>query len=128
MFPGKCEAAPQAPASGTELFVYARSLKVHAGDVQNFTGAERFCIRNDTNFDINGRRECRMRGYVAADFSPAEYSVRRTRFSFLSPIILTENRRKLRARKDYYPILVMKLVLLTDLPDVAHGLAKRFSK
>ena len=82
MFPGKCEAAPQAPASGAELFVYARSLKVHAGDVQNFIGAERFCIRNDTNFDINGRRECRMRGYVAADFSPAEYSSKKNEIFF----------------------------------------------
>ncbi|NCG10565.1 MAG: DUF1036 domain-containing protein [Alphaproteobacteria bacterium] len=82
MFPGKCEAAPQAPSSGAELFVYARSLKVHAGDVQNFTGAERFCIRNDANFEINGRRECRMRGYVAADFSPAEYSSKKNQIFF----------------------------------------------
>ncbi len=82
MFPGKCEVAPQAPSSGAELFVYARSLKVHAGDVQNFTGAERFCIRNDTDFDINGRRECRMRGHAAADFSPAEYSSKKNQIFF----------------------------------------------
>lgn len=82
IFPGACEEGPQFPVNDAELYVYARSLKAHAGDVQNFSGTERFCIRNETDFEVNGRRECRMRGNISADFTPAIFSNKKNQVFF----------------------------------------------
>ena len=70
LLPGMCRTSKKMPKNAS-AFVYARSDTAHAGQALLFTGSERFCVGEEKgNFTIEGRRECRRRGYFEADFAP----------------------------------------------------------
>jgi uncharacterized membrane protein len=87
ILPGQCNTVSKTMPLKTPAFVYAHSDRAHAGEGLIFSGNERFCIVPETapntqpktppqsfsarnHFAIDGRRECRRRGYVEADFAP----------------------------------------------------------
>jgi len=87
ILPGQCNTVSKTMPLKMPAFVYAHSDRAHAGEGLIFSGNERFCIVPETapntqpktppqsfsarnHFAIDGRRECRRRGYVEADFAP----------------------------------------------------------
>ena len=71
LLPGQCQASKNQIPPQAQAFVYAKSDSSHAGEGLVFDGKERFCVGpEDASFAIEGRRECRKRGYLAADFAP----------------------------------------------------------
>lgn len=85
IMPGSCATGPQVSKGDARLYVYARSVAAHIGKTQNFSGSERFCVMPKADFDINGRRECRMRGYASAEFALADLSTTKNRVYFTEP-------------------------------------------
>ena len=80
VLPGDCESALADLPAEAQAFVYAKSDSAHAGKGLVFDGSERFCVAADlSRFTVEGRRDCRRRGYVEADLTPvADASGRRT--------------------------------------------------
>ena len=83
VLPGQCNTVSKTMPRKAPAFVYAHSDRSHAGEGLIFSGNERFCIVPETppktplenfsagnSFALDGRRECRRRGYVEADFAP----------------------------------------------------------
>jgi len=71
MLPGACAVALAGPVAHREYFVFARSIEVHQGRTQYFSGNERFCTA-DGSFEIEGRDQCATRGYDANEFLPVQ--------------------------------------------------------
>ena len=67
--PGECGVALTGPIAGEDYYVFARSIEVHQGGTQYFSGNERFCTA-DGSFEIEGRDQCAARGYDANEFLP----------------------------------------------------------
>ncbi|MBX3495087.1 MAG: DUF1036 domain-containing protein [Parvibaculum sp.] len=67
--PGECGVALAGPIAGEDYYVFARSIEVHQGPTQYFSGNERFCTA-DGSFEIEGRDQCAARGYDANEFLP----------------------------------------------------------
>ncbi len=71
ILPGECVAAPGNIPDQAQAFVFAKSDSAHAGEGLVFDGLERFCVGdNGASFAVEGRRECRRRGYLEANFAP----------------------------------------------------------
>ena len=71
LMPGMCQTAFKKMPNDAAAFVYARSDMAHTGQALLFTGSERFCVGSENeDFTIEGRRECRRRGFLEADFAP----------------------------------------------------------
>ncbi len=69
--PGDCKEALSDMPDDAQAFVYGKSDPAHAGDGLVFDGSERFCVAAENQvFSVEGRRNCRRRGYVEADFAP----------------------------------------------------------
>lgn len=69
--PGACKNALADAPNDAQTFVYGKSDPAHAGDGLVFDGSERFCVAAENQtFSVEGRRNCRRRGYVEADFAP----------------------------------------------------------
>lgn len=87
LLPGECATALAKMPDDATAFVYARSDAAHAGEGLLFSGSERFCVgKEGDQFTIEGRRECRRRGYIEADFAPV------TRSNNASNVDFTEKR------------------------------------
>ncbi len=70
ILPGQCEVGLRDLPSRAQAFIYAVSDPVHEGNGLVFEGRERFCIASmDEDFELDGRRECRNRGYIETDFA-----------------------------------------------------------
>ncbi|MEX1152266.1 DUF1036 domain-containing protein, partial [Parvibaculum sp.] len=69
LLPGDCAVALEGPVKNEEHFVFARSIEIHQGRTQYFSGNERFCTA-DGSFEIEGRDQCAARGYDANEFLP----------------------------------------------------------
>ena len=83
LLPGSCQTVLENMPSGATAFAYAKSDKAHAGQGLLFSGSERFCVGEDNNrFAIEGRRECRRRGYFEVDFAPVERQRNRSTVDF----------------------------------------------
>ena len=68
---------------GAGAFVHAVSHAAHSADKLVFDGSERFCIGpRERRFTIEGRRECRKRGYVSANFAPVDMDATRPTVTF----------------------------------------------
>ncbi len=67
--PGECGVALAGAIAGGDCYVFARSIEVHQGRTQYFSGNERFCTA-DGSFEIEGRDQCAVRGYDANEFLP----------------------------------------------------------
>ncbi len=68
---GQCKTALNNVLNSASAFVYAKSDPAHAGQGLLFSGSERFCVDEyNKPFAIEGRSECRRRGFFAADFTP----------------------------------------------------------
>lgn len=67
--PGECGVALAGAIAGGDYYVFARSIEVHQGRTQYFSGNERFCTA-DGSFEIEGRDQCAVRGYDANEFLP----------------------------------------------------------
>lgn len=80
VLPGDCETALADLPDDAQAFVFAKSDSAHAGGGLVFDGSERFCVGADlSRFTVEGRRDCRRRGYAEADLTPvAEGEGRRT--------------------------------------------------
>ncbi|CAI8231221.1 MAG: Uncharacterised protein [Alphaproteobacteria bacterium] len=53
-----------------QAYVYAKSDEAHAGEGLVFDGGEGFCVAAENRkFSIEGRRDCRRRGLIEADFA-----------------------------------------------------------
>ena len=71
VLPGQCQVSKTKIPDRAQAFVYAKSDSSHAGEGLVFDGQERFCVGPEgASFAIEGRRECRRRGYLEADFAP----------------------------------------------------------
>ena len=71
ILPGDCEEALEDMPSDAQAFVFAKSDAAHAGQGLVFDGSERFCVgAENKSFIVEGRRECRRRGYGEADLTP----------------------------------------------------------
>ena len=71
ILPGDCVSARAEIPAQAQAFVFAKSDRAHAGEGLVFDGLERFCIgENGKDFVVEGRRKCRRRGYVEANFAP----------------------------------------------------------
>ncbi len=71
--PGSCENSEIEIGKTSEAYVHAVSDPTHIGPGLIFDGRERFCtdaVEND--FQIDGRRECRSRGFREASFAPID--------------------------------------------------------
>lgn len=91
--PGSCSSALEARPSNATAYVYAVSHPVHAGRGLLFDGRERFCIgRLQEDFEIDGRRECRVRGYLGVDFAPIDLGGKKQRVIFTEPEDYTKSR------------------------------------
>ena len=63
--------------------MHAVSHPAHSADKLVFDGSERFCIGpHERRFTIEGRRECRKRGHVSANFAPVEMDATRPTVTF----------------------------------------------
>ncbi len=68
--PGACTSLLHDAPQTAELFLHAVSDPVHAGDVITYEGTERFCVQpTGMDFQIEGRRDCRKRGFMTGDFA-----------------------------------------------------------
>ncbi len=71
VLPGDCESALANLPDKAQAYVYAKSDAAHNGKGLVFDGSERFCVGADLDrFTVEGRRDCRRRGYVEADLTP----------------------------------------------------------
>ena len=83
VLPGSCKTALKNIPDGAGAFVHAVSHKAHSADKLVFDGSERFCIGlRGRRFTIEGRRECRKRGYVSANFAPVDMDATRPTVTF----------------------------------------------
>lgn len=83
VLPGDCENGLADLPDNAQVFTYAKSDAAHAGEGLVFDGSERFCVGADTEgFTVEGRRDCRRRGYVEADFTPVASSSGRQTVTF----------------------------------------------
>ncbi len=70
VLPGQCKNALDDLPNNAQAFVFAKSDVAHIGDGLVFDGSERFCVGADNaRFTVEGRRDCRRRGYVEADLA-----------------------------------------------------------
>ena len=73
LVPGSCADSIIRPENTSEAYVHALSDPAHAGPGLIFDGRERFCTDAlDTDFQIDGRRECRARGFRDSSFAPVD--------------------------------------------------------
>ena len=83
VLPGACKTALENIPDGAGAFVHAVSHPAHSADKLVFDGSERFCIGlRERRFTIEGRRECRKRGHVSANFAPVEMDATRPTVTF----------------------------------------------
>jgi uncharacterized membrane protein len=83
VLPGACKTALKNIPDGAGAFVHAVSHPAHSADKLVFDGSERFCIGpRERRFTIEGRRECRKRGHVSANFAPVEMDATRPTVTF----------------------------------------------
>ena len=83
VLPGACETGLADLPDNAQVFTYAKSDAAHAGKGLVFDGSERFCVGADSpRFTVEGRRDCRRRGYVEADFTPVAPSSGRQTVTF----------------------------------------------
>lgn len=83
VLPGTCETALKNIPDGAGAFVHAVSHTAHSADTLVFDGSERFCVGpRGRRFTIEGRRECRKRGHVSADFAPVSMDASRPTVTF----------------------------------------------
>lgn len=83
VMPGQCRDTAKTIPDAAQGYVFARSDRAHAGEGLVFSGNERFCVAAEADdFAIEGRRECRRRGFVEADFAPIAGSGSRRSVSF----------------------------------------------
>lgn len=83
VLPGDCENGLADLPDNAQVFTYAKSDAAHAGEGLVFDGSERFCVGADIEgFTVEGRRDCRRRGYVEADFTPVASSSGRQTVTF----------------------------------------------
>ena len=83
VLPGACETGLADLPDNAQVFTYAKSDAAHAGEGLVFDGSERFCVGADSpRFTVEGRRDCRRRGYVEADFTPVAPSSGRQTVTF----------------------------------------------
>ena len=83
VLPGACKTALKNIPDGAGAFVHAVSHPAHNADKLVFDGSERFCIGpRERRFTIEGRRECRKRGHVSANFAPVETDATRPTVTF----------------------------------------------
>ena len=83
VLPGACKTALKNIPDGAGAFVHAVSHPAHSADKLVFDGSERFCIGpRERRFTIEGRRECRKRGHVSANFAPVEMDAARPTVTF----------------------------------------------
>lgn len=71
LLPGSCETMLEGPVDDGEYYVFARSFDAHKGSIKYFSGNTSFCIV-EAPFEIEGREQCAMRGFDAADFLRVE--------------------------------------------------------
>lgn len=71
LLPGGCETMLEGSVEGGEYYVFARSFDAHKGSIKYFSGNTSFCIV-EAPFEIEGREQCAMRGFDAADFLRVE--------------------------------------------------------
>lgn len=71
LLPGACETMLEGPVESGEYYVFARSFDAHKGSIKYFSGNTSFCIV-EAPFEIEGREQCAMRGFDAADFLRVE--------------------------------------------------------
>ena len=86
IMPGKCETGMRAKIGTDEVFVYAQSDAIYSGPVQRFEGNEQFCVSYNGDFNIDGRRDCRERGFAAVDFAQIDYSSDNPQVTFSDPL------------------------------------------
>ncbi|MBT5518733.1 MAG: DUF1036 domain-containing protein [Rhodobiaceae bacterium] len=83
VLPGACENGLEDLPDNAQVFTYAKSDAAHAGEGLVFDGSERFCVGADSaKFTVEGRRDCRRRGYVEADFTAVASSSGRQTVTF----------------------------------------------
>lgn len=71
ILPGDCETALADMPGGAQAFIYAKSDPAHAGQGLVFDGSERFCVGAENKaFTVEGRRDCRRRGFGEEDLTP----------------------------------------------------------
>lgn len=92
---GNCRTAPMKSTSDGQYFTYAQSVGAHAGAIQRFRGNEQFCIGQQKDFEIDGRRECRARGYATADFAPADTRGNKPVVTFSDPLDFSKKRARI---------------------------------
>ena len=84
--PGRCVDAFEARPDNAQAYVYAVSDTAHEGTGVLFDGRERFCIGEvGEDFEIDGRRECRFRGFLGVDFAAIDLSSKKPRVTFAEP-------------------------------------------
>ena len=94
LMPGSCENS-QITLSGNErVYVYAQSDDIYAGSGQRFEGNEQFCVSFKSDFDIDGRRECRERGFTSADFANVDTQSAQPQISFSDSLDFGRKRAK----------------------------------
>ncbi len=94
IIPGDCVPSKTLTNGKEQVFVYAQSDDIYSGSVKRFEGNEQFCISFDSEFDIDGRRDCRERGYVATDFTQIDNRVKKPQVTFSDPLDFTPKRAK----------------------------------
>ena len=83
VLPGTCKTALKNIPDGAGAFVHAVSHPAHNADKLVFDGSERFCTGpRERQFTVEGRRECRKRGYVSANFAPVSMDATRPTVTF----------------------------------------------
>jgi uncharacterized membrane protein len=83
ILPGDCEDALDDMPSAAQAFIYAKSDPSHAGQGLVFDGSERFCVAAENkSFTVEGRRDCRRRGFGEADMTPVASSGGRPTVTF----------------------------------------------
>lgn len=83
ILPGDCANALEDLPENALAFAYAKSDASHAGQGLVFDGNERFCVAaEDKIFTVEGRRECRRRGYGEAGLTPVDATGRRPTVTF----------------------------------------------
>jgi uncharacterized membrane protein len=84
--PGMCEDKFGNRPDDAAGYVYAVSHQAHAGKGIEFTGRERFCVANvGETFQLDGRRECRNRGFVGVDFAAIDLRSSQPIVTFTEP-------------------------------------------
>lgn len=97
VMPGYCQTGFLGTTDIEEAFVYAQSESIYSGAVQRFEGNEQFCIAFDEDFNIDGRRDCRQRGYVAVDFALIDTRTDTPEVTFTDPLGFTRRQAKIAA-------------------------------